>query len=765
MKVVWTEPQWLIPGGVMLALIGAGLFLSYWRKTSMPVGVRWLAGSLKWIGFAMLLGFILQPVKVTTFNRPGTNHWAVLLDNSASMTLKDQDDGKSRADRLNEIIPTTEAWRKQLEKDFIVDFHTFDRRLGRHAENEPLRFDGTASALGRALAEVRDRYQGRPLAGILVITDGTPTDAAEAEFPPPGLPPVFPLVIAPEKPLIDLAVSTASAQATLFEDAPVLVDATISTHGAEGKAIFATVRETSGKVLERRTQRVSKPGEMWNVRFQVKPEAVGTAFFEVEVGLENPAETTEATMENNRRLIAANRDTGPYRVLYVAGRPNYEHKFLQRALEADPEVRMTSLIRIARREAKFEYLGRQGESSNPLYRGFGSQEEAERFDEPVFIRLGTQDAAELAEGFPKTPAGLFPFDAVILDDVEAAFFDREQQRLLQRFVSERGGSVVMLGGAESLDTGGYHGTPVGEMLPVYLDPVTPPGSPLTGKFVLTREGLLEPWARLRETDGKEVERIDRMPEFQNIHRLAGLRPGAMAIGKLELAEGASPGLATRRYGRGRTAVLAVSDWWSWGLRDAESHQDLDKSWRQFVRWSLADVPRPLSLKSESAADGQLVTAEMLGEDFRPSDASGMAMRVRLPDGNWSQLSPIPHPERPGVQQTTRRTDDPGTYLAEATARRPGGKSTVTTGWVSNPLQDEYLAIQPDLDAMARLADQTYGKVITRSGLAAFVESLKNLPVPVKETRTEPFWNSPLWLLAALVCFVGEWSLRRWKRLT
>ena len=58
---------------------------------------------------------------------------------------------------------------------------------------------------------------------------------------------------------------------------------------------------------------------------------------------------------------------------------------------------------------------------------------------------------------------------MILDDLEAEFFTRDQMSLLQKFVSERGGGFLMLGGAESFHQGKYEHTPVGEMLPVYLD--------------------------------------------------------------------------------------------------------------------------------------------------------------------------------------------------------------------------------------------------------------------------------------------------------
>lgn len=762
MRIVWPESGWIVPGIIGLVVIAVALFISYRGKPWIPLRIRMFAGGLKWLGFALLLFFLLRPEIVRTHNRPGTNHWAILLDNSRSMSLQDQADGKSRGDKLNALLePKPEDWQEKLGKDFILDRFSFDQRLHHRA---PLDFQGNASALARALGETRDRYQGRPLAGILVVTDGSPTDAAALNGMKDGLPPVFPLVIAPEKPLLDLSVASATARATLFEDAPIIVDASITALGMAGKSVVATVSERGGKVLEELRHDFTADQGAWNPRFQVRPEATGTTFLEVEVKPAEPQQ--EATLENNRRMVAANRDSGPYRVLFIGGRPNFEHKFLQRALEEDPDVSLTSVVRIARREPKFQMKSREGETSNPLYRGFEDQENAERFDEAVFLRLNAKDSDELDKGFPKTSAGLFPFDAVILDDLEAEFFTRDQQRLLQRYVSERGGSVLMLGGMESLDAGGYKDTAIGEMLPVYLDPATPGDQPSSGKFVLTREGLLEPWARLRKTEAEEERRMREMPEFQNIHRLPAIRPGAMEVGKFETGEASSPALAVRRYGRGHTAVIAATDLWRWGLRDANSHADMDKTWRQLTRWLLSDVPRPLAVKVEIAASGQMITTRLLGEDFLPAESGGIALRVRRPDETWTTLSPRPSAETPGILESLHTDTAPGPYLAEATSRASGNRpaQTASTGWVVNALQDEYIALQPDMEAMKRLAAATGGRVLASDGLNEFVKSLDELPVPITETRSEPLWHSPWWLAAALGCFIGEWALRRWKKL-
>jgi hypothetical protein len=175
--------------------------------------------------------------------------------------------------------------------------------------------------------------------------------------------------------------------------------------------------------------------------------------------LEHPnAPSREATLVNNRQMIVVDRGQEPFRVLYVSGRPNWDYKFLNRAIQEDPQVQMVSLIRIARREPKFEFKGRDGESSNPLFRGFGTKDEEDAsYDQPVLIRLNTKDEFELRGGFPNDAEDLFKYDAVIVGDMEADFFTHDQMALLQRFVSERGGGFLMLGGAESFREGKLRG--------------------------------------------------------------------------------------------------------------------------------------------------------------------------------------------------------------------------------------------------------------------------------------------------------------------
>ena len=109
-----------------------------------------------------------------------------------------------------------------------------------------------------------------------------------------------------------------------------------------------------------------------SIRMKIAGVRPGISFYTVGLRAvigeeEEPPE--EVTDENNQRLVAVDRGMGPYRVLYVSGRPNWEYKFLRRALSEDAEVELVALIRIAKREPKFEWRGRVGESGNPLFPG------------------------------------------------------------------------------------------------------------------------------------------------------------------------------------------------------------------------------------------------------------------------------------------------------------------------------------------------------------------------------------------------------------
>jgi hypothetical protein len=66
--------------------------------------------------------------------------------------------------------------------------------------------------------------------------------------------------------------------------------------------------------------------------------------------------------------------------------------------------------------------------------------------------------------------------------------------------------------------------------------------------------------------------------------------------------------------------------------------------------------------------------------------------------------------------------------------------------------------------MENLARQTGGEVLSPDRLDSFARELPAKRAPVTENWTQPLWHTPVMLLFALGCFVGEWGVRRWKGL-
>ena len=169
-------------------------------------------------------------------------------------------------------------------------------------------------------------------------------------------------------------------------------------------------------------------------------------------------------------------------------------------------------------------------STNPLFAGLGKDEEdsAEQYDEPVLIRFGVKESEELSDGFPTSEEELFAYHAIILDDLETEFFTQDQMLLLRKFVSARGGGLLLLAGQESFSDNGLRDTPLGDMTPFYVSKTTEkPKGPY--RIDLTREGMLQPWIRLSDTETDEQSQLRTRPIHNTLNLSGELKPGASIL--------------------------------------------------------------------------------------------------------------------------------------------------------------------------------------------------------------------------------------------
>jgi len=781
--------SWIWVGGALSAAVFLLLLWSYRRAPGIGTAQR-IAFCLKLLGVLILVLCLTEPLWSGRRAKSGANLFVVVADNSNGMNVRDQGLDKSRGQILQAALNIDKAeWLGALANNFQVRQYVFDSRLRRANDFSELTFDGRASAIGMTLRTVAERYRGKPVAGVLLMTDGNATDMAGQSYDLSGVPPVYPVVIGSAKPQKDISLANVSVSQTSFEDAPVTVQAEVEASGYAGETVEVDLVDASGNTTEQQTWKVSRSEQKETFRFRVRPDRSGVLFYQLKVAQaaeDKPAhalrEPSEATTANNNRTLVVDRGRGPYRILYVTGRPNWEYKFLRRAISEDEQVQLVGLLRVARREPKFNWLGRRGERSNPLYRGFDNKDadDTEQYDQPVLVRMfpvGWEDESVLGDGFPKTEEELYRFHAVILDDVEADFFSHDQMELIHRFVSERGGGFMMLGGKESFQQGGYHRTPIGRILPVYLDRL----SELRAEGVtadqirlnLTREGWLQPWARLRDNELDEQKRLSEMPSFKVLNRVRSIKAGASVVATIgDEATQRYPALVVQRFGNGRVAALTVGDTWRWGLRQAEMRDDMNKFWRQALRWLIADVSGRTSLRTTHKRDraNQPVALRVRARDknFKPMDNVSVTMEVRDPNGQTVKLRAEPVAGESGLFEAVHVPRLSGGYFARAVVadEKANEIGDAEAGWAVDLEAQEFKSIRANRPLLEKIARQTGGRIVELNELESFARALPSREVPITTMQIKSVWDLP-WVLPAvflftLMCFAGEWALRRWK---
>jgi hypothetical protein len=777
--LVFGTPEWLVPAVVL----GLGLtLLTLWSyvKRGVHWGVRLVAAGLKLMAVIALALCLLEPLYSGVRPRPGANLFIIASDNSQSLQLQDRDAGATRAELAAAQLDSETAWQTRLSQDFDVRRYQFDAQVKPVVDFSDLTFDGAHSALGATLATIGARYQGRPVAGVLLLTDGNATDVDEQSLATSELPPVYPVTLGDDRPTQDIRVTRVSVSQTNFEASPVTILVEAECIGYSGEKVVFTLQDEAGGKLQQRIFRCDEDEQSLVHRFLMRPETSGISFYKVVAVAEDdvdrmdrPERSSDVTLLNNSRLVVVDRGGGPYRVLYVSGRPNWDFKYLRRALAADDEVQLVGLIRIAEKEPKFTFRGHSHESTNPLFRGFGNQEdeEAEQYDQPVLLRIGTRDATELRDGFPKAADELFGYDAIVLDDVEAAFFTQDQMSLLQEFVSRRGGGFLMLGGNQSFASGKYARTPIGELLPVYPHRSTEPTSTRGYQLALTREGWLQPWVRLRSNETDEENRLAAMPRFRTANLADSIKPGATVLAHIASDDDQQhPALVAQRFGKGRSAALLLGDFWRWQLRRPDpADSDLEKAWRQTIRWLVAEVPGRLDVevREDSEILGALkIHVRVRDEEYEPLDNAEVEVTVVTTDKKSIELNASPNDNQAGSYMVEFSPRLPGAYRAEVVARAPDGSEIERrpTGWAHEPATREFEALLPNRNLMQKLADETGGEVLKLDQLDRFVASLPNRKIPVTEPWIFPLWHQWGVLVLAVCCLAGEWGLRRWKGL-
>lgn len=693
-----------------------------------------LAG-LRAAALAVLAFCLARPVVRVSEAVAQRNVLGILVDDSRSMRIADED-GRPRADWVRAQLGTPEgALVAALARQFDVRIYGFSRATERVPTVAALRFDGSRTHLGAALQRVQEELGGSPVAGLVVVTDGADNSPDALAEPLAALRarriPVYPVGLGREAIGDDVAVSRVDLPRTALVGSALLADVVVTQRGHAGAKV-ALVAEDGGRIAASQNVTLGKDGEATPVRVRIPVGEAGARALRFRIAPFN-GETITA---NNERTVPVLVREAREKILYVEGEPRFELKFLRRAVDADSQLQVVTLLRTA---------------------------------EHKYLRLGVDDSLDLVTGFPTKREELFGYRAIVLGSVEAAFFTLDQLRMLHEFVSERGGTLVALGGRQALAEGGYAGTPVADLLP--FDIAKTNDSTFAELAVEpTPAGAAHPALLVAASVDSSAARWRTLPPLTSVNRLGTVKPGATVLLRAGSASGGSgrqPVLLFQRFGRGTVVALPVQDTWMWQMHASMSVEDQthETFWRQLLRWCVSEVPEQVTvaLGADAVEPGEPVTLRAEARDalYLPVNGAKVVATVTSPTGAVSEVPMEWTLDKDGEYRASFVAKEAGAH--DVQVRATIAEKTVTSAPASlhaGPLGAEYFDAEMRRSLLERVAEETGGRFYTASTAASLPEDVVFTESGTTVKRQRELWDMPFNLLLLLGLVSAEWAYRR-----
>ncbi|MCC6678205.1 MAG: hypothetical protein IT436_13775 [Phycisphaerales bacterium] len=783
----WARPMppwvWSL---IVLAAVGMAGW-SYWRLTG-PRWARGVLGSLRALVLLLLAVVVAGPQLVKRPERVERDWVVVLLDRSASMNVADVKAGAgtgggmiSRDRQLREAVRAGwPAWEAAAGERNVL-WMGFDAGAYELAgADDPSRAgppalgpaEGRRTSLDRAIEQALRRVTARPVAGIVIASDGR-----SADEPGKGLLrrlqaeqiPVFSVPLGSAVPPTDVALRRVEAPRTAFADDLVPVGVEVERSGGpEGgteRALVQLLDDASGAVLDEKS--VELTGDIpARVTLTTKPAAAGRSSWSVRV---RPA-GEDITPGNNEQKLALNIVDVPIRVLQIDGYPRWEFRYLKNLFLRESSIKSASLLLAADRR----YIQ---EGSSPL------------------------------QAIPTSPGEWSAFDVFVMGDVRPELFNPEQLEQIKEQVALRGAGLLWIGGPYAMP-GAWAGTPLADLLPfspsgggaggsaegaervtAWPGPVTMAPTVEAERLGVMRLGdeagaawpgaLSDPmlgWTQLRW-----AQRIDQR----------ALKPAAevLARGVSASDEGVSaPLVVSMRYGAGRSIYVGTDEIWRW--RYARGETLPERFWLPLVRLlardSLARAGQAAVIEVSPARAGVgqpvRVTVKLLDQSLADSAVSGVTVRIARAGaepgagarGNEEQRLKLSAESAAGGaaraagsnHTATWIADAPGTYRFEIVDPPVGVASGIeATAEVTLP-DDEMREPAADHIALGLLSAQTSGRVVPAESMGEIPAMLPSRQIRiVGAAQIETLWDRPV-VLGVIVLLLGlEWVGRKVLRLS
>ena len=730
-------PLWLLGVGILAA---AGLLFWHVRRNhGMLSGARPIAIWLLETALIALLLFLLwHPALSVATLRPQQNVVAVLVDDSRSMSIADE--SGTRLARAQSLL--NGGLLKSLGDRFQVRLYKFGTDAQRIQKSLEIAGNAPATRIGNTLDRVMAESSSLPLGAIVLLTDGADNaggiDLDTVAAIRRQRIPIHTVGLGREHPERDVEVVDALLAARALPQSRLTATVTLQSYGLSGNKARLSVRD-AGKVLASEDVALKGDGalETESITFNVGQAGPKT----LEIGVD-PVSGEENTL-NNKISRVVNVQARKPRILYFDGEPQWEYKFVRRAMDDNPEIVVFSMERTTQNK-----IYRQPCPAGGCPDGF------------------KHDEKELEDGFPSKAEDLFAFQGLMLADVEAGYFTPTQQQLIHDFVDRRGGGLLFLGGRASLSDGGYANSSLADLVPTKLPANKGTFHRDFSKVELAAAGRENILTRLDDNPERNVQRWKEIPMVADYQEVGEPKPGATTLLSVTpQSRSAMPLLVTEPYGRGRTAVFATSGSWRWKMWLAHEDKTHATFWQQMFRYLVTDAPSQVTAttpKTVLADDTRVpIRVEVRDKEYKPLSTARVQARFLAPDGSSATLELSPRPLEEGVYTGEWTAEKPGSYVVEMLAgeeQQEVGRDVLAFRREDGVAENFHTGQNREL--LQKLSDQTGGKYYTSADASKLPNEISYSEAGITSRETRDLWDMPVIFLLALGIRASEWTLRR-----
>jgi len=708
---------------------GAGAYYAY--KNVAPDKYSTGLVVLRALTFTVLAFIFLRPVLNISTVLPQESYMAVVIDNSESMKIKD--DGQvSRGEQLLKQFEATKFFDRLRDK-FKVRIYRFDRDAERIEKPDRLNFEGKRTRLESATDLLNQELGTVPLSGVVLITDGSDNASKQWTESLSRLEsrkiPFYTVGVGSENITHDAEIVKVTAPRETLKESTAVVDVSYRSHGFAGRKATLYVRE-NGVLLKSEEVTLPADGQISEKTIDLPVKNEGTRLFSF--SLQAP---DDRIPENNTLDSLVEIKNDHPQILYIEGEPRWEFKFLRRAIQDDPNIRLVTLLR---------------SSQNKFY------------------RQGIDKEEMLAEGFPKKREELFQYKGLIFGSIESTFFTQDQLKNVVDFVSTRGGGYLMMGGRNSFAGGKYQNSPIADILPVQM--ATEDRIPIIGrlKLAITDYGRTHPLMKLSPDASANTKQWSDLPPLNDFNKTLDAKVGGIVLarGQSDQRGNVDPILlAYQRYGRGRTMAFTSGSSWRWQMEMDHEDMTYELFWKQILRWLVNTSPDPVMITSDKdtylPGESVRLSSEISNKSFERMNNAKVIAKVTNPAGITESVAMDWNGAQEGTYQSELNVTEPGIYHVDVEAAQ--GSENLGTNRTAFQVQDrpvEYYDALLNTRLLQSVATATGGRYYPLSRIGDVPDDAVYVEGETSFVEQKELWDVPFLFMLLCMTLAGEWFWRK-----